>query len=201
MPRKADFFDLTSSSLPTGNSQSGASLFKMSREGNFTAIKHQSTTTTAVGSSSSLQDSSISELWLATEVQRSESDVSMMSPVRLHASNIPFRFRDHNLEMLFSNFGEVLDSRIIYNRRGSKGFGFVTMARGRDASEALKTLNNSTVDGRIIQVSLATPKRRILQLQASLEEAEMRLTKAKVEVQRIREELTNNVRGGLQLDL
>ena len=201
MPRKADFFDLTSSSLPTGNSQSGASLFKMSREGNFTAIKHQSTTTTAVGSSSSLQDSSISELWLATEVQRSESDVSMMSPVRLHASNIPFRFRDHNLEMLFSNFGEVLDSRIIYNRRGSKGFGFITMARGRDASEALKTLNNSTVDGRIIQVSLATPKRRILQLQASLEEAEMRLTKAKVEVQRIREELTNNVRGGLQLDL
>ena len=201
MPRKADFFDLTSSSLPTGNSQSGASLFKMSREGNFTAIKHQSTTTTAVGSSSSLQDSSISELWLATEVQRSENDVSMMSPVRLHASNIPFRFRDHNLEMLFSNFGEVLDSRIIYNRRGSKGFGFVTMARGRDASEALKTLNNSTVDGRIIQVSLATPKRRILQLQASLEEAEMRLTKAKVEVQRIREELTNNVRGGLQLDL
>ena len=128
---------------------------------------------------------------------RSGSDVSMMGPVRLHASNIPFRFRDYNLAMLFSNFGEVLDSRIIYNRRGSKGFGFVTMARGRDAGEALKTLNNSTVDGRIIQVSLATPKRRILQVQAALVEAEMRLAKAKLEVQRIREELTNNVSGGL----
>lgn len=52
------------------------------------------------------------------------------SPSRLHISNIPFRFREHHLAMLFSNFGEVLDSTIIYNRMGSKGFGFVTMTRG-----------------------------------------------------------------------
>ena len=52
------------------------------------------------------------------------------SPSRLHISNIPFRFREHHLAMLFSNFGEVLDSTIIFNRLGSKGFGFVTMTRG-----------------------------------------------------------------------
>ena len=52
------------------------------------------------------------------------------SPLRLHISNIPFRFREPHLALLFRNFGEVLDSTVIYNRLGSKGFGFVTMARG-----------------------------------------------------------------------
>ena len=55
---------------------------------------------------------------------------SLPSPVRLHVSNIPFRFRECHLVMLFSNFGEVLDSTVIFNRMGSKGFGFVTMAKG-----------------------------------------------------------------------
>ena len=60
--------------------------------------------------------------------------------------------------MLFGKFGNVEDAEIIYNDKGSKGFGFVTMSRGKDADNALIRLNHSIVEGRIIEVNLATPK-------------------------------------------
>merc|ERR1719228_559957 len=79
-------------------------------------------------------------------------------PKRLHVSNIPFRYREHNLIKLFGKFGAVQDAEIIYNDMGSKGFGFVTMARGQDADRAVSRLNHATVEGRVIVVNLATPK-------------------------------------------
>ena len=54
--------------------------------------------------------------------------------------------------MLFGKLGNVEDAEIIYNDKGSKGFGFVTMSRGRDADNALIRLNHSIVEGRIIEV-------------------------------------------------
>jgi len=80
------------------------------------------------------------------------------TPKRLHVSNIPFRFREHNLIMLFGQFGNVEDAEIIYNDKGSKGFGFITMARSQDADVARLKLHNTIVEGRIIEVNLATPK-------------------------------------------
>ena len=79
-------------------------------------------------------------------------------PRRLHVSNIPFRYREHNLIMLFGQFGNVVDAEIIYNDKGSKGFGFVTMARKQDADVARGSLHGAIVEGRIIEVNLATPK-------------------------------------------
>ena len=60
--------------------------------------------------------------------------------------------------MLFGKLGSVEDAEIIYNDKGSKGFGFVTMSRGRDADDALIRLNHSIVEGRIIEVNVANPK-------------------------------------------
>merc|ERR1719209_1510191 len=79
-------------------------------------------------------------------------------PRRLHVSNIPFRFREPHLAYLFEKFGEVTDVEIIYNDKGSKGFGFVTLAKSDDADKARMVLHGSTVEGRIIEVNLATPK-------------------------------------------
>eukprot|EP00092_Neocalanus_flemingeri_P038442 GFUD01041850.1.p1 GENE.GFUD01041850.1~~GFUD01041850.1.p1 ORF type:complete len:365 (+),score=95.80 GFUD01041850.1:361-1455(+) len=77
---------------------------------------------------------------------------------RLHISNIPFRFRELNLFYMFEQFGEVTDVEIIYNDKGSKGFGFVTLSKGRDADRAQLRLHGSAVEGRIIEVNLATQK-------------------------------------------
>jgi len=79
-------------------------------------------------------------------------------PKRLHISNIPFRFREQHLVQLLGQFGKVTAAEIIYNEKGSKGFGFVTMARGRDADMATLGLRGTVVEGRIIEVNLATKK-------------------------------------------
>lgn len=99
----------------------------------------------------------------------SESDI----PKRLHVSNIPFRFREPNLAALFIRFGEVTESEIIYNDRGSKGFGFVTMARSEEADLAMKMLTRTVVEGRVIEVNLATEKSQTVRPQVMHGEAAM----------------------------
>ncbi|GFU00107.1 RNA binding protein fox-1 homolog 1 [Nephila pilipes] len=80
------------------------------------------------------------------------SDASKVNqPKRLHVSNIPFRFRDPDLRQLFGQYGPILDVEIIFNERGSKGFGFVTFANSLDADRARDQLNGTVVEGRKIE--------------------------------------------------
>ncbi|CCD67194.2 Sex determination protein fox-1 [Caenorhabditis elegans] len=79
-------------------------------------------------------------------------------PKRLHVSNIPFRFRDPDLKTMFEKFGVVSDVEIIFNERGSKGFGFVTMERPQDAERARQELHGSMIEGRKIEVNCATAR-------------------------------------------
>ncbi|CAL1272458.1 unnamed protein product [Larinioides sclopetarius] len=87
------------------------------------------------------------------------SDASKVNqPKRLHVSNIPFRFRDPDLRQLFGQYGPILDVEIIFNERGSKGFGFVTFANSLDADRARDQLNGTVVEGRKIEVNNATAR-------------------------------------------
>jgi len=108
------------------------------------------------------------EDWLRLKLQQKTVEIPPPSlppqistsdlPKRLHISNIPFRFREPHVFYMFSKFGEVTDAEIIYNDKGSKGFGFVTLSKGKDADMAQMSLHGSTVEGRVIEVNLATPK-------------------------------------------
>ena len=60
--------------------------------------------------------------------------------------------------MLFGQFRNVEDAEIIYNEKGSTGFGFITMARNQYADLARMRLHGTIIEGRIIEVNLATPK-------------------------------------------
>jgi len=80
------------------------------------------------------------------------------TPKRLHVSNIPFRFRDPDLRNMFGKFGPILDVEIIFNERGSKGFGFVTFANSSNADRARDQLHASVVEGRKIEVNNATAR-------------------------------------------
>ncbi|XP_072944079.1 RNA binding protein fox-1 homolog 1-like isoform X5 [Epargyreus clarus] len=79
-------------------------------------------------------------------------------PKRLHVSNIPFRFRDPDLRNMFGQYGTILDVEIIFNERGSKGFGFVTFANSGDAERARERLHGTVVEGRKIEVNNATAR-------------------------------------------
>ncbi|XP_042249782.1 RNA binding protein fox-1 homolog 2-like isoform X3 [Thunnus maccoyii] len=80
------------------------------------------------------------------------------TPKRLHVSNIPFRFRDPDLRQMFGQFGKILDVEIIFNERGSKGFGFVTFENSADAEKAREKLHGTLVEGRKIEVNNATAR-------------------------------------------
>ncbi|KAF2360858.1 RNA recognition motif domain [Trinorchestia longiramus] len=79
-------------------------------------------------------------------------------PKRLHVSNIPFRFRDPDLRAMFGKFGTILDVEIIFNERGSKGFGFVTFGSAAEADKARESLNGTVVEGRKVEVNNATAR-------------------------------------------
>ncbi|TNN81043.1 RNA binding protein fox-1 1-like [Liparis tanakae] len=83
---------------------------------------------------------------------------SKAQPKRLHVSNIPFRFRDPDLRQMFGQFGKILDVEIIFNERGSKGFGFVTFETACEADRAREKLNGTIVEGRKIEVNNATAR-------------------------------------------
>jgi len=110
---------------------------------------------------SSLTATSLPSTTATTAVANSttnSSNCTTSQPKRLHVSNIPFRYRDPDLRQLFGKFGPILDVEIIFNERGSKGFGFVTFASSLDADRAREQLNGSIVEGRKIEVNNATAR-------------------------------------------
>ncbi len=56
--------------------------------------------------------------------------------------------------MSFQKYGALLDVEIIFNERGSKGFGFVTFANTIEADKAREELHGTIVDGRKVEVNL-----------------------------------------------
>merc|ERR1719370_1713996 len=89
-------------------------------------------------------------------IKQSKSTLDLGS--RLHISNLPFRFRNPDLVVLFSKYGTVVDAEIIFNEKGSKGFGFVSMGNPGEASYARAVLQGAIVEGRRIDVNPATAK-------------------------------------------
>lgn len=58
--------------------------------------------------------------------------------------------------MLFfppQGFGDIIDAEIIFNERGSKGFGFVTFMNTEDANSARNAISGKVIDGRTIEAS------------------------------------------------
>ncbi|KAM4652415.1 RNA binding protein fox-1 homolog 2 isoform 8-T8 [Discoglossus pictus] len=114
--------------------------------------------TTSTASASSTQTDGAQTEGQQPQTQSSESTESKATPKRLHVSNIPFRFRDPDLRQMFGQFGKILDVEIIFNERGSKGFGFVTFETSADADRAREKLHSTVIEGRKIEVNNATAR-------------------------------------------
>ncbi|KAF8009507.1 hypothetical protein BT93_J0493 [Corymbia citriodora subsp. variegata] len=64
---------------------------------------------------------------------------------------------DQSLERAFSQFGDILDSKIINDRETgrSRGFGFVTFGNEKAMRDAIEGMNGQNLDGRNITVNEA----------------------------------------------
>ncbi len=54
-------------------------------------------------------------------------------------------------------FGNIIDAEIIFNERGSKGFGFVTFMNTEDANVARDAISGKVIDGRKVEVRMFKP--------------------------------------------
>ncbi len=79
---------------------------------------------------------------------------------RLFIGNLGFDTTDEMLRKAFSEIGEVTDSKVIVDRDSgrSRGFGFVTMATGEQAQQAISQMDGYILDGRQVRVNEAVER-------------------------------------------
>lgn len=79
---------------------------------------------------------------------------------KLYVGNLPYSFRDNDLEQAFSEFGAVQSAKVMMERDTgrSKGFGFVEMSSEAEAQAAINGLNEQQLGGRNLMVNVARPR-------------------------------------------
>ena len=78
---------------------------------------------------------------------------------KLYVGNLPYSFRDSDMEQAFSQFGAVQSAKVMMDRDSgrSKGFGFVEMGSEAEAKAAIEGMNGQDVGGRGLVVNEARP--------------------------------------------
>jgi RNA recognition motif-containing protein len=79
---------------------------------------------------------------------------------KLYVGNLPYSFRDTDLQDAFGPFGEVTSANVAMERDTgrSRGFGFVQMATAQQAQAAIEALNGKPIGGRGLVVNVAKPQ-------------------------------------------
>ncbi|CAH2075938.1 unnamed protein product [Thlaspi arvense] len=83
--------------------------------------------------------------------------MSSEAEYRCFVGGLAWATLDADLERTFSQFGEVVDSKIINDRETgrSRGFGFVTFKDEKAMRDAIEEMNGKELDGRSITVNEA----------------------------------------------
>lgn len=76
---------------------------------------------------------------------------------KLFVGGLAWATTDEGLHQAFANYGEVVEAKVITDRETgrSRGFGFVTFADAKAASDAIANMDGSELDGRRINVDEA----------------------------------------------
>ncbi|CAO2824285.1 unnamed protein product [Amaranthus hypochondriacus] len=87
---------------------------------------------------------------------------SFQSANKVHVSNLSWSVDDASLKTLFSELGDVLEAKVIYDRDSgrSRGFGFVTYSSADEVNNAIESLDGVDLNGRSIRVSVAESRPR-----------------------------------------
>ena len=80
--------------------------------------------------------------------------------VNLFIANLDWEITSEDLMATFSSFGKVTYAHVVYDKQSkkSKGFGYVEMEETDHAINAINALNGMEINGRKLDVKIASPK-------------------------------------------
>jgi RNA recognition motif-containing protein len=80
--------------------------------------------------------------------------------MNIYVGNLPYGISEDELKNAFAKFGAVTSVKIIIDKATgrSKGFAFVEMASASEGNQAIKSLNETDLNGRNIKVNEARPR-------------------------------------------
>lgn len=80
--------------------------------------------------------------------------------MNIYVGNLAYSVTEADLQEAFSEFGEVANVTLISDKFSgqSKGFGFIEMQNNSEADAAIKAMNESSFQGRVIKVNQAKPR-------------------------------------------
>ena len=80
--------------------------------------------------------------------------------MNIYVGNLPFDARDSDLRTLFADFGTLDSASVVTDRDTgrSRGFGFVEIADGAAAAQAVEKLDGHEWNGRRLTVNEAKPR-------------------------------------------
>ncbi|MDR0784830.1 MAG: RNA-binding protein [Treponema sp.] len=81
---------------------------------------------------------------------------------KLYVGNLSYSTTEDGLRSLFSQFGTVVSTKVVFDRDtgNSKGFGFVEMGSDSEIAAAIAGANGKDFDGRQIRVNEAMDRPR-----------------------------------------
>ena len=79
---------------------------------------------------------------------------------KLFVGGLSWGTTDDSLHGAFSQFGEIVEAKVITDRETgrSRGFGFITFADDEGATKAISEMDGTELDGRTIKVNEAEDK-------------------------------------------
>ena len=82
--------------------------------------------------------------------------------MKLFVKGIEPSINEVALEAYFSQFGKVVNTKIVYDRITweSRGFGFIEFLKKEDGLKAIEKLNGTELKGKILSVSEAEERRK-----------------------------------------
>ncbi|OIW21840.1 hypothetical protein TanjilG_12949 [Lupinus angustifolius] len=97
------------------------------------------------------------------ETQKTETEEpnEEFSETRLLAQNVPWTTTPEDIRSLFEKYGKVIEVELsMYNKTRNRGLTFVEMGSPEEALQAMKNLESSEFEGRIIKLNYAKPKKK-----------------------------------------
>jgi RNA recognition motif-containing protein len=77
---------------------------------------------------------------------------------KLFVANLPFAATEDDLAVMFSDYGEVVGTKVIRDGERSRGYGFVTFSNATEAKAALE-LDGAQYGSRVLAVRLAEQRK------------------------------------------